>query len=249
MNQITLLDIMGSDEAIVEAARISYQSAKIYRPNRDLIRYLMRHGHLSPFEMCIMKFRITLPMDIMRQVVRHRTASINERSSRYTVLAPDDTFLTPYRTSPDTPPVDLKNERSFLFQAIDFYNTLLSQGVPREQARRVLPLSTPTEIIWTCDLRNIFNFLRQRLAPEAQEEIRILAQELANHVKAAFPLAYEAFEDYILNAQTFTAPMSAILADLLKKLPKEDIIKAIDTLPGVTEGERKEIRKAYDKLL
>jgi len=210
---IELLDIMGSDLEIVNAARVSFDGKK-KSSDKNLIYYLMEHGHLSPFEMCEMKFRVVLPIFVARQWVRHRTANINEVSARYTEL--EDNFYTPEKlrgqdkVNKQGSEGELNSE-----EMLDYYDTecnhlfsiygaWLEEGVAREQARCILPMSTYTKWIWKCDLRNIFNFLRLRLHPHAQKEIRVYAEAMSELVKECFPDAYGAFETYMLNSVTFT---------------------------------------------
>jgi len=231
-NQITceLIDVMGSDADIAAAARVSYGNRS--KPSTDaederLIRYLVRHGHTSPFEMAEMKFHIRAPIFVARQMVRHRTANWNEVSGRYTEL-PDDYWTpetwrsqsstnkqasassTPYSPrhfdddgdlSDPSAPWPIAEDLAFLE-----YNRRLDAGVARELARTCPQLSTMTEWIWKNDLHNIFNFLRLRRSAHAQPEIRIIADAIAGAASLNFPLSLNAFDDYITHAITLTAP-------------------------------------------
>lgn len=242
--EVTLIDVMGDDMAVVNAARISYQGENITKRSADrhLIRYLMRHQHWTPFEMCEIKLRIKIPMDAWRQMVRHRTASINEVSTRYSEIK-DEFALTEaseWRLQstdnrqgssgylehwPEGMPQDLfhspneyltTKEANFLDCALDLYKERLKFGIAREQARKDLPLSTYTEAYWKVDLRNLLNFLKLRLDSHAQQEIREFAEAIANIVKAWVPWVWEAFEDYHLESITLHRQDIAYLRTLLQ---------------------------------
>ena len=256
---ICLVDCMGDDAAIVQAARVSYGNDErldaeceaikgISRPlvddkvrihgaenlptlkefaqkeldskDRNLIRYLLNHGHSTPFEMVEIKFRVRVPMDCWRQWIRHRTANVNEYSTRYAEAI--DSFQT---TEPNEWRLQATNnkqgsegfvEDKQLQDFLDFeevslqeharqvYINRLNNGIAKEQARKDLPLSTYTEAYWKCDLHNIFNFLRLRMDSHAQYEIRMYANAMAEIVKQVVPVAWEAFEDYVLHAKKFS---------------------------------------------
>jgi thymidylate synthase (FAD) len=257
---------MGNDYSIVQAARVSYGKDEQDTPyipgsvpslpekDRQLIRYMLNHGHTTPFEMVEFKFRVEVPMDCWRQWIRHRTANVNEYSTRYSeamdhaqqtgqyewrlqskdnkqgssgVLdGPIGSHLTPeeaadllqftevYR-SYDKAGWILTNEESFFHKAARrLYALRLKLGIAKEVARKDLPLSTYTQAYWKCDLHNIFGFLRQRMDSHAQLEIRSYANAMANIVKQVVPVAWEAFEDYILYAKRF----SRMEMELLKQL-------------------------------
>jgi thymidylate synthase (FAD) len=211
---------MGNDAAIVQAARVSYgPGTKSVRDDRGLIRYLMRHRHTTPFEMVEFKFLIRLPIYVARQFVRHRTASINELSARYSVVM-DEFDLPPVedvrrqslrnrqgRDEP-LPPEISERFRTGLErvsrEAYSVYTAALADGIARETARLVLPLAYYTEWYWKIDLWNLLHFLSLRLDPHAQEEIRRYAAEIARIVKLGCPIAYEAFEDYSLRGLTLS---------------------------------------------
>lgn len=237
---VCLVDVMGSDESIVQAARVSYGKGRGTCPScftkwnkpfgdcqnpwhgeqqkkdETLVRYLMRHQHGTPFEMAEVKLMVRVPMDTWRQWIRHRTANVNEYSTRYTtaidVAATTDPAqwriqsATNKQGSGEFLAVELGDqlsmeEHAFLQKAQDLYKARLSYGVAREQARKDLPLSTYTEAYWKCDLRNIFNFLRLRMDSHAQLEIRQYATTIGEQIiKPLFPIAYSAFEDYMLNS-------------------------------------------------
>lgn len=215
-----LVDVMGDDAAIVQAARVSYGAGtKAVSEDRALIRYLMRHKHMTPFEMCEVKFHIKLPIFVARQWIRHRTASVNELSGRYSII-PDDYYV------PDVGQVceqskDNKQGRGEAFgedyaedlvrymsnaseHAFREYQGFLKLGMARELSRTVLPLSTYTEWYWKTDLRNLLGFLKLRLDTHAQYEIRVYAKAIADMVADWCPMAWEAFVDYDLKAVTFS---------------------------------------------
>lgn len=217
---VVLVDYMGDDSSIVQAARVSYgQGTKSVRDDRGLIRYLLRHRHTTPFEMVEFKFLVRLPIYIARQWIRHRSASVNEYSARYSIV-PDEFDLPPKdsirrqsvrnRQGRDEPLPDAVAEafRTDLDrisrEAYVAYTKALESGVARETARLILPLSTYTEWYWKIDLHNLLHFLGLRLDPHAQEEIRIYAAELAKMVRLVTPVAYEAFEDFTLHSLTLS---------------------------------------------
>lgn len=221
---VWLLDRMGTDTTPAEAARMSYgQGTRKISEDKALIRYLMRHKHTSPFEMCEMRFQMQLPIYVARQMVRHRTANINEESARYSIVGEETEWLRSLRSqSTDNKQgsgalLDLKQDTEYgkIEDVIDYanetmdnararYNALIEIGTAREQARVVLPLATYTTWQWKCDLRNIFHFLQLRLDSHAQKEIREFAEAMAVLVKRYYPICYEAFEDYMLNKVEFS---------------------------------------------
>lgn len=211
--EIALLEFMGSDKEIVDSARISYsQKTKVKTKTNDeiLMRYLMRHGHMTPFEMAELKFYVKAPIFVFRQWHRHRTANINEMSGRYSELSND--FYTPLKLRlqiKDNKQGSTNQTISYSFNSFDKsfteYQSLLNKGVTREQARIVLPLAVYSEMYWKCDLRNIFNFLKLRLDSHAQYEIREYAIAMSILVKEQFPLAYSAFKNYMLESITLSA--------------------------------------------
>lgn len=228
--------------------------------DETLLRYLMKHRHTSPFEMATMTFMVQVPMDCWRQWIRHRTASVNEYSTRYTealdffqVTSPEewrlqatdnkqgsggyipeyivvsDVFdkpddLKPLLVNPDicpsstTPLTELlsSEEKALQDAAHRVYQLRLQTGVAKEQARKDLPLSTYTRAIWKCDLHNIFHFLKLRMDKHAQMEIRAYANTMAQFVQENFPIAYSAFEDYVLNAETFSIHEMNLLKHVLR---------------------------------
>lgn len=218
---VCLVDCMGDDAAVVQAARVSYgEGTKKVSSDRGLIRYLMRHWHTTPFEMAELKFLVRVPMDCWRQWVRHRTASVNEYSTRYSLAidAKQKTTADAWRTQsqsnrqgsegvlPEDVGKELTERESELQEhAQTEYQYRLEQGVAREQARKDLPLSTYTEAYWKVDLHNLLHFLRLRMDAHAQAEIRAYAETIGREiVKPLFPLVWEAFEDYRLESLQLT---------------------------------------------
>ena len=239
---VKLLEVMGNDEEVENAARISYGTGtRKVSQTRNLIRYLMRHKHTSPFEMCEVKFHIKLPIFVMRQLVRHRTANINEYSGRYSIMS--DEFYLPAEADVNVQSdtnnqgrgelLDENNKMLVLGrmvaindQAKECYRQIVDptpldgfyegfKGVARELARIVLPVSNYTECIWKIDLNNFFHFAKLRMDAHAQKEIRDYADAMYEMIKPKFPICCEAFEDYIMNSRTFSAKEMEIIKDNL----------------------------------
>lgn len=225
------IDYMGDDAAIVQAARVSYgRGTKSVTEDRGLIRYLMRHRHSTPFEMCEIKYHVRLPIFVARQWIRHRTANVNEISARYSIL--DREFYLP---APEAMAAQSEANhqgrgavldsgtaawlltllKSDALHAFDSYDELLGDGLARELARINLPLSTYTQWYWKCDLHNLFHFLALRADPHAQYEIRVYAEAMLSTVDAWVPNAAEAFRDYRLGAVTLSAQMLAVVRRML----------------------------------
>jgi thymidylate synthase (FAD) len=218
---VCLVDVMGNDSSIVQAARVSYGEGTTKVSNdRNLIRYLMRHRHSTPFEMAELKFAVRVPMDCWRQWVRHRTANINEYSTRYSeaINSASVTDAANWRIQSTTnnqgssgninAEIGQKltdDEHNFLKTAREIYQQRLALGVSREQARKDLPLSTYTEAYWKIDLHNLLHFISLRIDDHAQYEIRQYAKTIGEQiVKPLFPLVWEAFEDYRLDGMFLT---------------------------------------------
>jgi flavin-dependent thymidylate synthase len=246
-----------------------------------LLRLLMRHKHGTPFEMCEVTFRLQIPMDAWRQMVRHRTASINEYSTRYTeaidamqCTAPDqwrlqatdnkqgssgflstwdekflDDFDESY-TAAVSPGLHLSTrEAEFHRLARELYEERLMFGIAKEQARKDLPLSTYTRLYWKCDLRNIFHFLGLRMDSHAQLEIRQYANAMAGFIKQLFPVAYKAFEDYQLNAVTFSAMEMNVVKEAIRFANDQlnaNELESIPKQPGMTKREWNEFLTKVD---
>ncbi len=242
---VRLVDYMGGDESIVQAARVSYgKGTKTVSEDRTLIRYLMRHQHTTPFEMVEFKFHVKLPIFVARQWIRHRTANVNEYSGRYSIM-PEEFYLPEEdvikyqsksnkqgRNSDEVPPEIRKRVLEILTagqkSAFDGYQEMLDYDIARELARINLPLSLYTQWYWKIDLHNLFHFLKLRLDKHAQYEIRCYAEKMAEIVKVVVPLAYEAFKDYVLNAVTFSKNELSILKKYLPDDISDDDLDKLD---------------------
>ena len=225
------IDFMGDDHAIAEAARVSYQANnKPADQDRDkkLIRYLISHSHTSPLEMCEFKFHCRMPLFCARQLIRHRTFSVNEVSGRYSELdseyyIPDlEQIKSQSKSNKQGREEDLVDCVRDGFQSdteetgkklFEQYKRHLEEGVSRELARINLPLSTYTEWYWKADLNNIFHMLKLRMDSHAQWECQEYARAIYELIKPIVPVSCEAFEDYVLNAKTFSAQEMKILME------------------------------------
>ncbi|MBM4170681.1 MAG: FAD-dependent thymidylate synthase [Ignavibacteria bacterium] len=269
---IRVVDYMGSDESIVQAARVSYgKGTKKMSEDRGLIRYLIRHQHTTPFEMCEIKLHLRVPMDTWRQWIRHRTANVNEYSTRYSIAidASQKTKSNEWRIqakdnkqgSEGFFPIEIGDkltdrESDLQNFAREIYQERLSLGVAREQARKDLPLSTYTEAYWKVDLHNLLHFLKLRMENHAQFEIRSYANVIGNEiVKKWCPITWEAFNDYVLNSLTFSYQENEILKKIYSGKKQEAIdiadsfgwLKIVDT--RFTKNiERMEFEEKLDKL-
>jgi thymidylate synthase (FAD) len=236
---VRVVDYMGDDAAIVQAARVSYgRGTRRVSEDAGLIRYLMRHRHSTPFEMCEIKYHVKLPIFVARQWIRHRTANVNEYSARYSIL--DREFYIPGPEHLAAQSADNRQGRGAVLQGAeaahvldllredatrtyDHYAEMLNedgsdparQGLARELARMNLTLYTYTQWYWKSDLHNLFHFLSLRADPHAQYEIRVYAEAMLATVEAWVPAAFAAFRDYRLGAATFSAGMLAALRRML----------------------------------
>ena len=253
---VCLVDVMGDDSSVTQAASVSYGKDKRdgeeagKATTRRLIRYMMSHHHGTPFEMAELKFLVRVPMDCWRQWIRHRTANVNEYSTRYTeaIDSQQKTPVDQWRLQSSTNKqgsgqflIPLENadagsiahvltekEAEFHDRATELYQYRLGCGIAREQARKDLPLSTYTEAYWKCDLRNLLHFLGLRMDSHAQLEIRQYATAIGEQIVAPlFPLCWEAFLDFQLNAMTLSFQEINYIAGILKdghaKPPDEEI--------------------------
>ncbi len=238
---VRVVDYMGSDNSIVQAARVSYGAGtKRVSEDRGLIRYLMRHAHTTPFEMCELKLHVRVPMDCWRQWIRHRTANVNEYSTRYSVA-----IDAAQRTAPESwrrqsaqnrqgSEANLEasvgtrlSDREIELQTLarEIYEDRLKAGVAREQARKDLPLSTYTEAYWKIDLHNLFHFLRLRMDPHAQEEIRQYAVVIGEEIVGRWcPVAWEAFLDYQMHAVRLSRIEATTVALLAQGRREEAVV-------------------------
>ncbi len=243
---VRVVDYMGTDESIVQAARVSYgRGTKKRHEDRGLIRYLMRHHHTTPFEMCEIKLHVRVPMDAWRQWIRHRTANVNEYSTRYSVAI--DAAL---ETRPDQwrlqATVNRQGSEGFLEEeqgrklseqekelhrlSRSIYEERINLGVAREQARKDLPLCTYTEAYWKIDLHNLLHFLALRMEAHAQYEIRTYATIIGEQIVSRWvPLTWEAFTDYRLKGQYF----SHAEKEILKALYSGDTQQALQVAESV----------------
>ena len=256
---IRVIDYMGDDSAIVQAARVSYGAGTKHVQNDEgLIRYLMRHWHSTPFEMCEVKLHVKLPVFVARQWIRHRTANVNEYSARYSVLdrefyipAPEQLAAQSVVNNQGRGEVLTGEEaarvldllKSDANRAYDHYEAMLSQegqqGLARELARMNLPANIYTQWYWKVDLHNLFHFLRLRADPHAQYEIRVYAEAIAACVRDWVPLAFAAFEDYRMGGVTLSGKAIAVLKRRLagEAVGQED--------SGMSKGEWREFVEVW----
>jgi thymidylate synthase (FAD) len=251
---VRVIDYMGDDAAICQAARVSYgKGTKSVQNDEGLIRYLMRHWHSTPFEMCEIKLHVKLPVFVARQWIRHRTANVNEYSARYSIL--DREFYIPRAqdlaaqsvvnnqgrgealTGEEADRV-LRYLKDDAGRAYDHYEEMISdegqQGLARELARMNLPANIYTQWYWKVDLHNLFHFLRLRADAHAQYEIRVYADAICEMVKDWVPAAYGAFEDYRMGGATLSGKA---LECLRKMLAGEEVTQETS---GMSKGEWRE---------
>ena len=265
---IRVIDYMGDDTSIVQSARVSYgKGTKQISNDKGLIKYLMRHRHSTPFEMCEIKFHIKLPIFIARQWIRHRTANVNEYSARYSIL--DKEFYIPspenlaaqsatnnqgrgdaLTTEEASNVIDIL--RKDAEQTYSNYETLLNEnssgetiddskaGIARELARMNLTLNTYTQWYWKIDLNNLLHFLALRADGHAQYEIRVYADAMLDIVRKWVPLTYAAFEDYRVGG----TEVSAKEINLIKKLIKGEKVSFEEE--GLSKREWAELQRKFD---
>jgi len=257
---VRVVDYMGDDAAIVQAARVSYGAGTKHVSNdAGLIRYLMRHWHSTPFEMCEVKLHVKLPVFVARQWIRHRTANVNEYSARYSILDREFYIPAPEHLAAQS---TVNNQgrgavlegaeaarvldllRSDAMRAYDHYEEMLSQdgqqGLARELARMNLPANVYTQWYWKTDLHNLFHFLRLRADAHAQYEIRVYAEAIARVTADWVPLAWAAFEDYRMGGAT----LSAKALDCIRRmLAGEEVTQESS---GMSKGEWREFRQVLD---
>jgi thymidylate synthase (FAD) len=237
---IRLIDYMGDDSAVVQAARVSYGAGTTRtREDRGLIRYLMRHAHTTPFEMCEIKFHIRAPMDVWRQWIRHRTANVNEYSTRYSIAidaaqkTPGDKWRLQSSENKQGSVGYLSKKDGDSFSAAEaeihrasraLYEGRITAGIAREQARKDLPLSTYTEAYWKIDLHNLLHFLNLRMDDHAQQEIRSYATVIGEQIVAKWvPLVWEAFLDY----RRHSLHLSRVEVEVLHALMENSTARAL----------------------
>lgn len=251
---VRVIDYMGDDAAICQAARVSYgKGTKSVSNDAGLIRYLMRHWHSTPFEMCEVKFHVKLPVFVARQWIRHRTANVNEYSARYSIL--DREFYIPRAEdlaaqstvnnqgrgealTGDEAARVLEYLKGDAARAYDHYEEMISdegqQGLARELARMNLPANIYTQWYWKVDLHNLFHFLRLRADAHAQYEIRVYAEAICEMVKDWVPAAYGAFEDYRMGG----ANLSGTALDCIRRMLKGEEVTQESS--GMSKGEWRE---------
>ena len=252
---VRVIDYMGDDNAITQAARVSYgKGTKAVSNDEGLIRYLMRHWHSTPFEMCEVKFHVKLPVFVARQWIRHRTANVNEYSARYSIL--DREFYIPEPEVLSAQSTINNQGRGAVLEgaeaarvleilkadstrSYDHYEEMLSQdgkdGLARELARMNLPANVYTQWYWKVDLHNLFHFLRLRADSHAQYEIRVYAELMCQLVKDWVPFAYGAFEDYRLGG----AQLSAKGVECVRRMVAGE--EVTQETSGMSKGEWREI--------
>ncbi len=243
---VCLVDVMGDDGSVAQAARVSYGAGtRKVSDDRTLIRYLMRHRHTTPFEMAEIKLLVRVPMDCWRQWIRHRTANVNEYSTRYSISIDSAQTTSPdeWRTQAESNrqgsgeplPQDVGEKLSAAEQELQaqtrrVYQERIAAGVAREQARKDLPLSTYTEAYWKIDLHNLLHFLHLRMDVRAQQEIRDYASVIGEKIlRPLFPVVWEAFEDYRLGARSLSRLDLGVVQRLIDGAGKNS------TVPPFTE--------------
>ncbi|HHZ99812.1 MAG TPA: FAD-dependent thymidylate synthase [Candidatus Marinimicrobia bacterium] len=238
---VRLVDSMGGDDAIVQAARVSYgKGTSKVSQDRGLIRYLMRHRHTTPFEMVEFKFHAKMPIFVARQWVRHRTANINEYSLRYSEAR--DEFYTPdpehiqFQSALNKQgragkvPKKLTDKVIKYFMEIsersfEMYQELNEAGLARELIRAILPVNLYTEWYWKNDLHNLLHFIGLRSDPHAQYEIRVYSDAMATFVKQVAPFAWEAYQDYVVDGMRFSRIEQGLLESRLPDRVIDDVLE------------------------
>ena len=266
---IRVIDYMGDDSSIVQSARVSYgKGTKKVSTDEGLIRYLMRHWHSTPFEMCEIKYHVKLPIFIARQWIRHRTANVNEYSARYSIL--DKEFYLPAKDQLAAQSQSNRQGRGDVLQGkqaeevlnilkddatrtYDNYEKLLNErfdgtkidenkiGLARELARMNLTLNTYTQWYWKTDLLNLLNFLSLRADNHAQYEIRVYADKMLDTVKRWVPITYQAFMDYRVGAAEISSKGLSVIKSMIsgKKVGQED--------SGLSKREWNELMEKLDR--
>lgn len=246
---VFVVDTMGGDERIEQVARLSYEGGRKSSDTRALLRYLLRHRHTSPFEQAVITLDIKLPIFVARQLIRHRTQSLNELSARYSKL-PEEFYVPPldqvcYQSEVNNqgrsgpfPVVEAEQLQNQMIEegddAFATYNQFLEAGMAKETARMGLPLSTYTHWVTTWDLHNLMHMLGLRLDPHAQWEIRMYAEAIWKIVKDWCPITAEAFVDYRLEAKTFSKQEMSFLQNLVEEW-KEDMEALAESENSPTE--------------
>ncbi|MCB9794690.1 MAG: FAD-dependent thymidylate synthase [Alphaproteobacteria bacterium] len=254
---VRVVDYMGDDAAVVQAARVSYgKGTRQKRDDRGLIRYLMRHRHTTPFEMCELKLHVKLPIFVARQWIRHRTANVNEYSARYSVL--DREFYIPRAEDlaaqsrnnkqgrgkalePEQAAAVLALLRRDAAQVYESYDAMMSEhDLARELARVDLTLNYYTQWYWKVDLHNLLHFLSLRMHPHAQMEIRVYGDAIGEVVRDWVPMTWEAFEDYRLGGVFFSKQALSVLR---RRLAGEEVSQEDS---GLSKREWRELLRALE---
>lgn len=239
--EVALLGFFGDDKLIANTARVSYRrGTKQQSTDKQLIRYLMRNKHTSPFEHASLRWYLKAPLFVIQQLLRHRTFKFNQSSARYSEMLDEAYLPLPEHITKQ----DFKNRQARTDEKVDnardimstidihnnqcfeFYNDLLGDGVAREIARTVIPHGTYSELIMTCDLHNFMHFLSLRLHPHAQHEIRVYAEAMYDMAKGLFPATIEAWDDCVLNGFTLTGQMQEVLSTAI------ELVQALNDWPA-----------------
>lgn len=265
---VCLVDYMGDDAAIVQAARVSYgRGTKTMRTDRGLVRYLMRHRHTTPFEMVELKFLMRLPIFVARQVIRHRTANVNEYSARYSIV-PDEFYIP----EPDVIRAQSKKNRQgrddllpepvvaefrhrlerLSRESYELYEWATDKEIARELARLSLPVNVYTEWYWKIDLHNLFHFLSLRLDPHAQQETRAFAQAMYDIARVVAPTAFEAFDDFVMGAvrlsRTEQVALRAVMSGATFEKACDEAGIELKTPSGAAAGEATELMEKLARI-
>lgn len=247
---VGLIDCMGSDERIEQAARVSYQAGtRKVSDTRNLLRYLMRNHHWTPYEMGEFTFHMKIPIFIARQFMRHRTFSFNEMSARYSVL-PEEYYIpeTIYDQSTTNKQGSGKEKSGHFKKTFEqecatsygSYQSLIENDVSREQARMILPVAQYTEMYAKCNLRNLFHFLKLRTDSHAQKEIQDMANAMEKLCEPKFPLAFEAYRDYIRDSLSFSKQEINVLKMLVDKSILSEVLNRNSSLSSREKQELKD---------
>lgn len=262
---VSLLATYGSDEMIAEAARVSYGKGTIKtRTDVSLIRYLMRHRHTSPFEMSEVVFYLKVPIFVARQLLRHRTANVNEYSARYSEMTnefyvPSAEYLAPQSTSNrqgregEYTSDEQDAIRSVMMHAQEtghhaYRSLLATHNLSRELSRITTSVGTYTELYWKCDLHNFLHFLKLRMDTHAQQEIRDVAHAMYTCAQPFFPITITAWKNYILDSHTLSSMELDMLAVLLRHYLPKDMTYPANVFPGMSDREYREFKIFLDTL-
>ncbi len=261
IGKVTLIDSMGSDQSVVKAARVSFATPDGKPYDENLLRYLMRHKHTSPFEMVEFQFELTVPLFVFRQILRTRTANLNEQSGRYSVLenlfyvpkkhrmtkahkfnkqASGDEMLSDTASTAIAYTIETHSEAS---RAI--YEDLLNTGLNRETARLVLPVNQYVKSVWKLDLNNMLKFLSQRISEDAQWETQQYAKAMLDLIRPLVPDTIKAWEDYIFNSITFSHQE---LYYIFSRVDLDYGIELINKSDSFTDNEKIEIAGKIAKI-